>query len=163
MIAWGLMPSLDNRAPTFVSMKKNGPSHLRIVVESGSDFGEEFTFVAGDEFIIGRGRYCNIVIDDKGASRKHTQIVCVERELILRDLDSSNGTFVNGERIIERKLIDQDVVEIVDLRLRAVYIKRGVKPVFPHPRLHPACQVQTRTAPCEIFTAARLHQAPSLA
>ncbi len=113
------------------------PSHLKLVVESGPDLGEEYTFVAGDEFVIGRGQYSNIVVDDKQASRKHAMIVSDGGELLLSDLDSRNGTYVNGERVAKRTLLNQDVIEIADLRLRAVYVKRGLRaavPRAPRPR-----------------------------
>jgi pSer/pThr/pTyr-binding forkhead associated (FHA) protein len=55
--------------------------------------------VAGDEFVIGRGSSCNLVLDDPKASRAHAKVSLRGRRPTLQDLDSANGTFVNGHRV----------------------------------------------------------------
>ena len=53
--------------------------------------------------VLGRGEHAEIRLDDDGVSRRHAEIIRLEDGAIqLRDLDSTNGTFVNGERISER-------------------------------------------------------------
>ena len=48
---------------------------------------------------VGRDRDCRIRLADRVVSRSHAQIVVNGHALILTDLDSTNGTFVNGSRI----------------------------------------------------------------
>ncbi|HET7293560.1 MAG TPA: FHA domain-containing protein [Vicinamibacteria bacterium] len=49
---------------------------------------------------------------DRHVSRRHASITVAERVLTLRDLDSSTGTFIDGEDIVEAELHDGDVIEL---------------------------------------------------
>ena len=54
---------------------------------------------------LGRGTDVKVHIDDAGASRTHCEIV-LGSPVRIRDLGSTNGTFVNGQRITEVEAID---------------------------------------------------------
>jgi pSer/pThr/pTyr-binding forkhead associated (FHA) protein len=54
-----------------------------------------------EKTIIGRADDCDIVIDNLAVSRHHTIIERKEGVFTINDLDSNNGTFVNGQRIVE--------------------------------------------------------------
>lgn len=62
--------------------------------------------------VIGRSRSCLVTLSSPDASRRHAEIVPVPAGHLLRDLGSTNGTFVNGERIEERTLASGDRIEI---------------------------------------------------
>jgi pSer/pThr/pTyr-binding forkhead associated (FHA) protein len=49
--------------------------------------------------LIGRGSDCDLVVKDPKASRHHCRLTREETSLVLEDLGSKNGTFVDGERI----------------------------------------------------------------
>ena len=51
-------------------------------------------------YVIGRGTEADIQINDSGISRKHVSIEIGEI-IILKDLNSTNGTFINDERVTE--------------------------------------------------------------
>jgi hypothetical protein len=51
-------------------------------------------------YVLGRGTDVDIQINDSGISRKHLSIE-ISESISIKDLNSTNGTFVNGERIIE--------------------------------------------------------------
>lgn len=57
-----------------------------------------FRFCDG-AFIVGRTKRSQIVIADSTVSRQHSRFNCTGQDLVLQDLDSSNGTFVNERRI----------------------------------------------------------------
>jgi len=57
--------------------------------------------VNGDRMIIGRADDCEIVIDNLAVSRHHAIIERKDGGFQIKDLDSNNGTFVNGHRITE--------------------------------------------------------------
>jgi hypothetical protein len=57
---------------------------------------------------IGRTPDNQIVVPVREVSRRHAEVVCNELGYLLKDLGSPNGTFVNGERITERRLVDGD-------------------------------------------------------
>jgi pSer/pThr/pTyr-binding forkhead associated (FHA) protein len=67
---------------------------------------------------LGRDTGNTVVIDSVRASRRHAMVIRDGTNVWVRDLDSSNGTFVNEERVTCCRLEHGDVVEIGDLRLR---------------------------------------------
>lgn len=57
---------------------------------------------------IGRGAEGRITVTDRWVSRQHCEISEVDGAVIVRDLRSSHGTYVNGQRIDERTLQSGD-------------------------------------------------------
>lgn len=68
-----------------------------------------------DYLVIGREVQCAIMLNDNSVSRQHSAITRLSEGYLLRDLGSSNGTFVNGQRIQEYLLQDGDRVSIGDI------------------------------------------------
>jgi hypothetical protein len=62
------------------------------------------------EMSIGRDRGCDLVLRDPEISRRHAQLRFRDGRWILRDLDSTNGTFVNGVRVGRCQLQPGDYV-----------------------------------------------------
>jgi hypothetical protein len=62
--------------------------------------------------LIGRGRDCDVVLADGNASRRHAELVRQGSEWVVRDLDSTNGTAVNGKRIRQAPVAAGDVITI---------------------------------------------------
>jgi pSer/pThr/pTyr-binding forkhead associated (FHA) protein len=62
--------------------------------------------------VIGRSKSCNLRLPSADASRRHAEVVGVKGSYLLRDLRSTNGTFLNGERIQERQLRPGDRIQI---------------------------------------------------
>jgi hypothetical protein len=60
---------------------------------------------------LGRGSDTDIRVEDPGASRNHCEIV-LGQPVTVRDLNSTNGTYVNGERITQRELVDGTTILI---------------------------------------------------
>lgn len=82
----------------------------RLVVASGPNRGMEFEL--GDRETIGRSEPASIVIADTKISRQHARIVHRDGGFLLADLNSSNGTFVNGEKTTRRALKDGDRITL---------------------------------------------------
>jgi pSer/pThr/pTyr-binding forkhead associated (FHA) protein/subtilisin family serine protease len=66
---------------------------------------------------IGRSRDNNIRLADERASRHHARIDLQQSIFVLADLDSANGTFVNGQRIQRHTLRNGDEIRIGDTRI----------------------------------------------
>jgi hypothetical protein len=63
-------------------------------------------------FTIGRALDNQFVLDDSRVSRYHATILVEDAACKVRDMDSTNGTWVNGIRIREKRLLDGDVVSL---------------------------------------------------
>ena len=71
-----------------------------------------------DRLLIGRSRECDLILPDVLLSRRHAEIAKSAAGWVVRDLDSRNGTRLNGEPVSgERRLTDQDVVTIAGWNL----------------------------------------------
>jgi predicted component of type VI protein secretion system len=83
------------------------------------DLGE----AAGD-VVIGRSSECQWAIPSSGVSRKHARVSRQGMDVTIEDLGSSNGTFVNGERLgAPRVLCDQDLVRLGSVEIRFLAAK----------------------------------------
>src|ERR1043166_8391491 len=56
-------------------------------------------FLNQGEYVIGRDMSCDIFFDGTGISRRHAQIIVASERLLVRDLDSTNGTFVGDNPV----------------------------------------------------------------
>jgi predicted component of type VI protein secretion system len=71
-----------------------------------------------DQMVIGRDPSCQIHLDNLGISRSHCQVLRKGDSFIVQDLKSSNGTFVNGQKVGEHYLNDKDVISFGKFELR---------------------------------------------
>ena len=68
---------------------------------------------SGDRLLIGRGQTVQVWINDKNISREHCAISYQNDQILIEDLKSRNGTFVNGQRIVQHTpLRDGDQVKL---------------------------------------------------
>lgn len=72
---------------------------IRLRMQLGPAIGQVYTMV-GDTLTIGRAQENDIALDDPQVSRYHAQIVRRGDQIVVEDLGSTNGTLVNGRRII---------------------------------------------------------------
>ena len=94
---------------TFVTVEKPaataaavGTTHACLTVLTGTAAGQMYRIPEGSS-VIGRGQHADLRIAEEGVSRRHA---CVRREggaVLVDDLGSVNGTYVNGERIGQGK------------------------------------------------------------
>ncbi len=80
--------------------------------------GERRTVALGPEpLLIGRDHENDVVLDDPRVSRKHAEIRLRLGRYTLYDLQSTNGTYVNGRRVAEMVLNDGDRISVAGLEL----------------------------------------------
>ncbi len=82
-----------------------------LLVVRGANIGTHY-LIRETKQNLGRDSHCDIHLEDSETSRTHAEIEFVDGDFILRDLKSSNGTFVNGNRIAEHTLHVGDRVQI---------------------------------------------------
>jgi pSer/pThr/pTyr-binding forkhead associated (FHA) protein len=76
-----------------------------------------------DEAVIGRDPDCAVPLPFANISRRHARMFRQGEEHILEDLESTNGTYVNGVRISRCILHDGDLIQIGKARLHFAYRK----------------------------------------
>ena len=69
-----------------------------LVVTQGSQTGQSAALADG-VILIGRGADCQIILDDDYVSTRHARVVSGENGIYVEDLGSTNGSYVNGQRI----------------------------------------------------------------
>ncbi len=88
--------------------------------------------LAGRPVVVGRSVECDVQVSEERASRRHFQVEPTERGWVLRDLDSSNGTALNGYGISQALLTPGDVVELGGVEFR--FEGDGAAPAAKAPR-----------------------------
>jgi pSer/pThr/pTyr-binding forkhead associated (FHA) protein len=81
--------------------------------------------IAVGEFTLGRSSACNVVANESAVSKVHARIERSADQLLLEDLSSSNGTFVNGTRVRTAVLRDTDTLELANVAKFKVVIEQG--------------------------------------
>jgi pSer/pThr/pTyr-binding forkhead associated (FHA) protein len=74
--------------------------------------------IVGDSFVIGRSEACDLVLGDQTVSRRHAELSRTSVGWLLSDLDSTNGTRVNGWRVKQVRVRPGDRVQVGRVRLR---------------------------------------------
>jgi FHA domain-containing protein/uncharacterized protein DUF1707 len=68
--------------------------------------------------LIGRSSACQLVLGDDTVSRRHAELRIQDGCWLLRDLGSSNGTWVNGRRVMEAEVRPGDLIHLGGAELR---------------------------------------------
>ena len=74
----------------------------------------------GAEKTVGRGSAAGFSIDTPLLSRFHCNLAASEEEIVVEDLDSTNGTFVNGQRVQRSALREGDLLRLGGVELSVV-------------------------------------------
>ena len=82
--------------------------HFALRFISGKYQGGEFPLRVNREIIIGRSSDLDMVLVEDMVSRKHAKIETTDAAVFIQDLGSTNGTFVNGEKVTRSELAEGD-------------------------------------------------------
>lgn len=92
-----------------------------LMVSEGELIGRRWT-LNDDEMVIGRGTDADIVLPERQVSRYHLKIIFRDGRYYLEDLDSKNGTFLNGQQVKgTASLQDGDEIQIA-LCVRLLFV-----------------------------------------
>jgi len=90
-------------------------AHLLIL---GGAEGERRVSLDKPEVVIGRAQEADVRVDDRKASSTHCAITQEGEGCRIRDLESQNGTWINGERIVNRMLAAGDLISVGATEIR---------------------------------------------
>jgi len=96
---------------TFDEISKEKEKHAYIIFLSGPLMGKMHLLQEGT-VVMGRVGDVDIPVNDLGISRRHCSIEYHKGKAILRDLESTNGTYLNGVKVPEAELRDGDKIQI---------------------------------------------------
>lgn len=103
--------------------------------------------VASDVCVLGRGADVDLQLDDPGVSRRHALLCIQDESLFVEDLESMNGTFVNGQAISSRvALREGDLLALGPCELR-VSVAGSLRPSADNTTQRMSRTVAA-TAPC---------------
>ena len=140
---------------------------FQFVMRSGPTPGMTFP-LEGDQLIIGRDAVNAVAINDAEVSRKHARLTFQGGKYVLEDLGSTNGTFVNGQRLVSATVLKPgDVVSLGEQIVlmyeglsadvgSTVIGRKAVRPVAaPAPQPAPQYYTPPPSAPAAGSTASR--------
>jgi tRNA A-37 threonylcarbamoyl transferase component Bud32 len=84
---------------------------LKLHVVKGKEPGQVITVPDNAAVVIGR-KNADVCLDDQMLSRQHMKVELREGQALIADLGSSNGTFLNGDRVSQGRLADGDKIKI---------------------------------------------------
>ncbi|MBK6462919.1 MAG: diguanylate cyclase [Myxococcales bacterium] len=94
-----------------IAARKRQALQAYLVVLTGSNVGAMHKLEAA-ETVLGRSNTADLRLTDDGISRRHARILKAGSDVVIEDLNSANGTMVNGELITQRVLKNGDKISI---------------------------------------------------
>lgn len=112
-----MVPEIDEAEdlPVLIS-----PEPPQLIVSHNGRVVQE-VHLSSPRTLLGRSGLSDVLIDNQYVSKHHALIVWAENAVLLIDLKSRNGTFVNAERIKSQVLNDNDMVSLGDYRIKLVF------------------------------------------
>ncbi len=121
---------------------------------SGPKAGKEIILQPG-LVVVGRESSCQIPVPAQSLSKKHAQILVKETEVVIEDLDSRNGTFIDGQQIKKRELKAGDRVALSDVifELRKKASPQQFFPMYNMPQGQPHFPPTSAPSPANLANA----------
>lgn len=89
-------------------------------VVEGNQKGSSFPLSPGRRISLGRGSV-DVLLNDAKVSRHHADIEWVDGELLFKDLQSTNGSFINEQKVTQLQLVPGDILRIGETVLRVIH------------------------------------------
>lgn len=104
--------------------EKSGKFHY-VVITKGNDRGKRFEIGNSASLVFGRTELSDVVLKDTGVSKQHCRMSILGNDLIVTDLNSTNGTFLDGEKITGSQIFPiESMVRIGQHVLKHEYRRR---------------------------------------
>lgn len=99
-----LVPEADEGLPQLAPLPRDRRYSLAVIL--GADAGKVFR-IEKPRVVLGRGAGCDVQLTDSEVSRRHAMLEIRGDEVSIKDLGSTNGTYVEGVRVNEARLESQ--------------------------------------------------------
>src|SRR6478735_5325862 len=113
----GRMPDSANDDPGATAVRPVLPRYVLRGV-SGETFGR--TYPIHGVTSVGRAAECDLRLDESGMSRMHARLLPTDDGLLIEDIGSTNGSFINGKRVLRGDVRVGDEIGFDTLRFRLV-------------------------------------------
>lgn len=136
--------------------------YYRLVRINTAQGGKAQSWVLQLPAIVGRGEEASVCIDDESISRSHCQLLLGPDEcLVVRDHGSTNGTYVNGDRITQtHSLVPGDALQLGSVTLMVEYTSDTDPGKPPNKRVSTTTTQPMRTIPKPIVRQEVVPQSP---
>jgi len=102
-----------------------------LIYKSVNDI-DQVVVITGRPVVVGRVKDSDIVVRDTFVSRTHCEITYVAGEFILKDLGSTNGTYRDGNKVYQCKLVSGDRIQMGNTTLLFVINKKTGDATLSH-------------------------------
>lgn len=118
---------IDDAAATAIAPALNLPGDKKaattapgwkLVARTGQLVGKTYAIPSSGRLVMGRSQDSDIVLPSNHVSRQHAELIYISEKLHVRDLGSSNGTFVNRKKVTETALRPGDEIRLDTLVFR---------------------------------------------
>jgi hypothetical protein len=133
---------------------KKGEKSLAKLLVMREGVIEQTVQLTKERMTIGRHKHNDIVLNHPSVSGEHALITTILDDSFLEDLQSTNGTFVNGHRIGKHFLQNKDVIKMAKYHLE--FITDGIRPLAAAAATVPAMPAPPPAAPAAAAAAANL-------
>ena len=98
-VAQANVPSVFSTPSVAADTRKQAEQKAtKLVVTEGDKAGVEIA-LSGRQLTIGRAGDSDLIVDDEYASTHHAKLVFINGDWLIQDLDSTNGTFLDGQKV----------------------------------------------------------------
>ncbi len=115
---------------------------FRLVIQSGPNPGRDFPLQKSEQFL-GRDLNNDIVINDAEVSRRHARIFLQGTSYVIEDLGSTNGTYINGQRLMGPYVLRPGEIITLGEKINLVYEATS----FSEPTVQPAAPIRATQPP----------------
>jgi pSer/pThr/pTyr-binding forkhead associated (FHA) protein len=150
------------------------PGQFQLTMRSGPNPGTVYA-LEGDQLSIGRDSSNEIAVNDAEVSRRHTRLTFQGGKYVLEDMGSTNGTFVNGQRLTGPRVLKSG--EVISLGEQIVFVYEAVdsdpgatmvssrhvpepRPVTPPPPPPQSFAGQVPASPLEVGVPKKINPVP---
>jgi transcriptional regulator with GAF, ATPase, and Fis domain len=121
------VPSTDIAAPSTTPVV---PARMRLLVLSGPDQGKTLELERGT-YLVGKAPGCALVLTDSAVSRQHLELQLTATGVVVRDLESTNGSFYGGARFSTVTVGANAIVTIGSTELKLTLAERPRPAILP--------------------------------